>query len=105
MAVAVGLSFHSLIDGLAIAAAVAAEERVTVGWVGLGTALAVILHKPFDAFTVLTLMHSSACRSGLRRAMNVGIALMTPLGAVLASLGLSSLAEVNHVLLGGGLAF
>jgi zinc and cadmium transporter len=104
IAVAVGLGFHSLLDGLAIAAAVAAEAGATVGWVGLGTTLAVILHKPFDAFTVLTLMHSSACGPGLKRAMNVGIALVTPVAVGLASLGLGSMAEANGALLGYGLA-
>jgi len=105
IALAVGLGFHSLLDGLALAAAVAAESHGAGGLVGLGTALAVILHKPFDALAVLTLMHASGCGRGLRRAMNVGIATLAPLGALLASLGLGSVAEVNHELLGCALGF
>lgn len=105
MAMAAGLGLHSLLDGLALAAAVAAESRATGGLVGVGTALAVILHKPFDALAVLTLMHSSGCSLLLKRAMNVGIALLTPLGVVLAALGLGSVAEANHELLGCALGF
>lgn len=38
LAVAVGLSFHSMIDGLALAAAVSADSRALTGLIGLGTA-------------------------------------------------------------------
>ena len=105
MAVALGMAFHSLIDGLALAAAVMAESSSGVGLVGLGTALAVILHKPFDALAVLTLMHSSGCRPGARRLMNGVMALVAPLGVALALLGLGEVAESNHLVLGCALGF
>ncbi len=105
LAVSVGLGFHSLLDGLALAAAVASESRSGVGWVGLGTALAVVLHKPFDALAVMTLMQSNGCSPKLRRAMNFTIALITPLGVALAFLGLGEAAEANHILLGCALGF
>lgn len=105
VAVAIGLGFHSLLDGLALAAAVTAESRSGVGLVGLGTALAVILHKPFDALAVMTLMQSSGCSATLRRVMNITIALIAPLGVALAFLGLGETAEANHVLLGCALGF
>jgi zinc and cadmium transporter len=103
--VSLGLGFHSLLDGLALAAAVTAESRSGVGLVGLGTALAVILHKPFDALAVMTLMQSSGCSARLRRGMNITIALIAPLGVALAFLGLGEAAEANHVLLGCALGF
>jgi zinc and cadmium transporter len=103
--VSLGLGFHSLLDGLALAAAVTAEFRSGVGLVGLGTALAVILHKPFDAMAVMTLMQSSGCSATLRRVMNITIALIAPLGVALAFLGLGEAAEANHVLLGCALGF
>jgi zinc transporter ZupT len=57
--VALGLSLHSGFDGLAMAAAVVSEERGHGLALGLGTALAVILHKPFGALAITTLMAAS----------------------------------------------
>ena len=58
---ALGLTLHSLLDGLALAAAVEATARGK-GLAGIGTALAVSLHKPFDAMAVSTLMaFTAAC--------------------------------------------
>lgn len=105
LAVLLGMSLHSLLDGLALATAVQVEARATAEWVGLGTALAVILHKPFDALTVLTLMRAGGCGAGLRRAVNVGFALVAPLGAVLSFVGLGALVRTHHEILGCALAF
>src|ERR1039457_3769718 len=52
---ALGLSLHWLLDGLAMAAAVEAGVEGHPGLAGFGVALAVILHKPFDALLVSTL--------------------------------------------------
>ena len=49
---ALGLTLHSLLDGLALAAAVVAQSQGHTGLAGYGVALAVILHKPFDAMAV-----------------------------------------------------
>src|SRR5882672_9316568 len=46
---ALGLTLHSLLDGLALAAAVEVQAHGHAGLAGMGVALAVILHKPFDA--------------------------------------------------------
>ena len=105
IAVALGMTFHSIIDGLALAAAVMAESHALVGLVGLGTALAVVLHKPFDALSVLTLMKAGGCGSRSRWVMNVGVALVTPLGAALGFMGLGSVAEANQEVLGCALGF
>lgn len=100
----IGLGMHSVFDGLALAAAVAAESS-GVGFVGLGTAMAVILHKPFDAMAVTTLMHASHTSVGVRRWVNLAFALITPLGVALFALGLGGLAENNDLLVGCALAF
>lgn len=101
---ALGLGLHSLLDGLALAAAVAAGSSQR-GWVGLGAALAVILHKPFDALAVTTLMQAANCAPRTRRLVNVIFALVTPLGALLFALGLGGILEANHAALGAALAF
>jgi zinc and cadmium transporter len=102
---ALGLSLHSLLDGLALAAAVMAEARGHIGLAGLGTALVVILHKPFDAMAISTLMTASGKSRASRQVLNVVFALATPLGAILFCLGADQLADSHAALLGGALAF
>ncbi len=102
---ALGLSLHSLLDGLALAAAVIAEARGHVGLAGVGTALVVILHKPFDAMAISTLMTASGKSRASRQLLNALFALATPLGAVLFCLGANHLTDSHGALLGGALAF
>ena len=80
--VAVGLGLHSAIDGVAVAAAVmAAGGGVLLG--GLGTLLAVLLHKPLDALAVTSLMAAGGWSKRARTLVNAGFALTCPLGAAL----------------------
>jgi zinc and cadmium transporter len=104
-ATTVGMAFHSLLGGVALAAAVAADAPDHHGLVGLGTALVIILHKPFDAMTVSTLMAASGCSRFSRHLLNSVFALVTPLGAVLFYAGASHFAAANPVFLGSALAF
>ncbi len=104
-ATTIGMAFHSLLGGVALAAAVAAEAGGHSGLVGLGTALVIILHKPFDAMTVSTLMAASGCSRFSRHVLNGLFALATPLGAVLFYAGASHLFGSNPAFLGGALAF
>lgn len=106
LATAVGLSLHSITGGVALAAAVVSEVQVHGGvLVGLGTALAIILHKPFDAITILTLMLSEGCSRKSRHVLNGLFALMTPLGMGLFYVGATHFAQDNPVVLGAALAF
>ena len=104
MGTTLGLGLHSIFDGLALAAAVAAEPS-GAGLIGFGTALAVILHKPFDAMAVTTLMHAGRASCASRRWVNLAFALITPLGVALFALGFGGLTEANEVLVGCALAF
>jgi zinc and cadmium transporter len=101
---ALGLGLHSLMDGVALAAAVAAGSDQS-SWVGFGAALAVILHKPFDAMAVMTLVEASGCKPKTRRLINISFALVTPLGALLFALGMGNMLMANEALLGAALAF
>jgi len=103
--VALGLSLHSVFDGLAMAAAVASGARGHGEALGLGTALAVILHKPFGALAITTLMAASGvprCRCHL---VSGAFALVTPVGALLFFLGAGHLANTHPIWLGSALAF
>jgi zinc and cadmium transporter len=102
---ALGLALHSLLDGLALAAAVAAGAQVRGGLAGFGVALAVILHKPFDAMAVSTLMAASGRSRFSRQVLNGLFALATPLGVVLFYFGAGHFAQANAAFLGCALAF
>ena len=101
---ALGLTLHSLLDGLALAAAVAAGARGHAKLAGLGVALVVILHKPFDAMAVSTLMAASGKSHFSRHILNGLFALASPIGAALFYLGANQFAA-NTPLLGYALAF
>jgi len=105
VATTLGMSFHSLLGGVALAAAVAAESGRFGVTVGLGTALVIILHKPFDAMTVSTLMAASGCSRASRHILNGLFALVTPAGALLFFFGASHFFGVNSAFVGSALAF
>jgi len=100
-----GLTLHSLLDGLALAASVAAGAEGHAKLAGLGVALVVILHKPFDAMAVSTLMAAGGSSRFMRHVLNGIFALASPLGAVLFYVGASHLAGGNAPVLGCALAF
>ncbi len=101
----IGLSLHSLVDGVALAsAAFVGTEHGSPG-AGIGVALAVILHKPFGAMAISTLMVANGCSRALRQLINVLFALVTPSGAVLFSLGASHFVGANPAFQGNALAF
>jgi zinc and cadmium transporter len=102
---ALGLTLHSLLDGLAIAAAVEAGAHGRVGLAGFGVALAVILHKPFDAMAVSTLMTAGGSSRFSRQLLNALFSLASPLGVGLFYLGANHFADSNAVFLGCALAF
>lgn len=102
---ALGLTLHSLLDGLALAASVEAGARIHVPLAGLGVALVVILHKPFDAMAISTLMTAGGSSRLSRHVLNSLFALASPIGAVLFYLGASRFAGSDVAFLGLALAF
>ncbi len=104
---ALGLTLHALIDGVALASAVAIEARHAAppGLFGAGAFLAIALHTPLDSLSIATLMASTGWSSRLRAAVVGGFALMCPVGAVLFTLGTAGLADQHLTVLGAALAF
>jgi zinc and cadmium transporter len=101
----IGLTFHSLLDGLALAAAVEAGRHGNAKIAGLGVALVVILHKPFDAMAVSTLMAAGGKSRLSRHVLNGLFALASPLGAALFYVGASQFAGGDTPVLGYALGF
>ena len=81
------------------------RQTANLALAGLGVALVVILHKPFDAMAVSTLMAASGSSKMSRHVLNGLFALASPLGAVLFYFGANLLSGGSAPVLGGALAF
>ena len=101
LGVALGLSLHTAIDGMALVASVETEVALAESvpaksnqhagfslW-GLGTFLAILLHKPLDALSITSLMAAGGWSVRRRQLVNAGFAMMCPIGAFLAFFGLN----------------
>jgi zinc and cadmium transporter len=112
LGVFIGLALHTLIDGVALAAAldVAASERTnagisTIAAAAAGTFLAILLHKPLDAVSITSLMSAGGWSARGRLFVNLAFSLMCPLGAFLYVMGASSLPIDQRLVTGAALAF
>lgn len=103
-AAAFGLAAHSLAGGVALASAVAAGRGLNaMAW---GVFLATALHKPADALTIVSLMLRAGVPRLRAHLVNLGFALMIPLGVALFFLGIQGLSPASAVgLTSNALAF
>lgn len=100
---ALGLTLHSLLDGLALAASIDAAPNIA--WAGLAVFLVIFLHRPLDSMTLLTLMSVGGWSRPARHLVNALFALVVPVGAAL-YFGLSHWSvEAGHEIVGPALAF
>ncbi|HJS08784.1 MAG TPA: ZIP family metal transporter [Pirellulales bacterium] len=101
-----GLTVHSLVDGIALGAAIAAEwDHSETLLAGFGYFLAVLLHKPFDSLSITSLMLASGWSAGWRNAVNFAYALVAPVGVLAFYSGLEQAGEATAAILGGTLCF
>lgn len=100
-----GLGLHTVMDGVALGASVAADAShgAWLGLAGLGTFLAVALHKPLDAFAISSVMASGGWSFPQRSVVNLTFGLCCPIGAGLFYFGATRL-ELGGSFLGYGLA-
>jgi len=100
-----GLLLHTLVDGIALSASVIAESEhgAWLGLGGLGTFLAVALHKPLDAFAITSVMNRQHWSINAQWVANVIFSLACPLGALAFYFGVRG-PVANPALLGWGLA-
>jgi zinc and cadmium transporter len=94
---ALGLSVHTLVDGVALGA-VLHSGGTGVGILGLGVFLAIMLHKPLDAMSIEMVMTATGWRLNHRRIVNVVFASLCPLAAIGVFFGLDILGEYHTVL-------
>jgi len=84
---ALGLTLHSIIAGVALAASV---QHGHGNWplAGLGTFIVIMLHKPFDSMTIATLMARGGWSTGWKHLVNGLFSLAIPLGAFIFQVGI-----------------
>ncbi len=98
-----GLAIHTIIDGIALAAAVTGSSVASLA--GVGVFLAIVLHKPLDALSITSLMAAKGWNLNQQLVVNLVFATMCPLGAILFAFGVGSMAEGSEMVLGVALAF
>ena len=98
-----GLAIHTIIDGIALAAAVSGSSAVSLS--GLGVFLAIVLHKPLDALSITSLMAARGWTLYQQLTVNLVFATMCPLGAILFAVSVDSLVDSRDMILGYALAF
>ena len=105
---AFGLAVHSLVGGVALASAVAADfqERSALGAAGFGVLLATLVHKPADALTITTLMMRGGSSRPVVHLVNLGFGLIIPAGVLLFLMGSAGIGPgATSSLTAGALSF
>jgi zinc and cadmium transporter len=100
-----GLAIHTLIDGIALAAAVQQGSRNDFSIASLGVFLAIVLHKPLDALSITSLMAARGWDISKQLTVNLVFSLMCPLGAILFAIGVDQFVDFRDTILGIALAF
>jgi zinc and cadmium transporter len=86
---------------LVIYCALVLAAALAGGWL----ILAVVLHKPFGAMAISTLMTAEGCSRFLRQIVNWFFALVTPVGALVFFFGVDYFAGASEAAQGNALAF
>lgn len=99
-----GLAVHTILDGIALAAACQSEASATNWLAGLGTFLAIVMHKPLDALSITSLMAARGWPMSRQFFVNLIFATMCPLGALLFALSIDQIVSWREWILGLALA-
>ena len=101
-----GLAVHTLSDGVALAASVAVGRGAAAASViGLGTFLAILLHKPLDAFSITSVMVAAGWRRRWIDGVNLLFALMCPAGALCSYFAMQGFTANQNLVIGAALGF
>lgn len=105
--VALGLGVHTAIEGTALGTSMQMEPQHAGGGalVGLGVFLAILLHKPLEAYSIIGMMKSAGHSQRTRTWANVGFALLCPVVALASFGGVELLGPKAEAVVGCVLAF
>ena len=103
LGIALGLSLHTVTEGVALSASARIDEGLLPG---LAVFIAIMLHKPLDAYSVIGMMNSAGYGRRARNLANVAFALLCPLVAAVSFWGVGMIGAWNEaVVIGYTLAF
>ena len=107
LGVALGLGLHTVTEGVALGASIQfgiLDEGISM-LPGLAVFFAILLHKPLDAYSIISLMKSAGHGRRSRRAANIGFALLCPIVALASFWGVGIFAWEGGTMIGYILAF
>ncbi|MFP6668228.1 MAG: ZIP family metal transporter [Pirellulales bacterium] len=101
-----GLSLHTLLDGVALSASVLNDKQEMPDAVLLGFAVfvGILLHKPLDSLSITALMAAGGWSRRSQQLANCAYATMCPIGAMLFYLGVQQ-SPTQETVIGIALAF
>lgn len=103
LGIALGLSLHTVTEGVALGASVKIDEGLLPG---LAVFIAIMLHKPLDAYSIIGMMQSAGYNLRARNLANVAFALLCPVVAVASFWGVGMMGPMEEgVVIGYTLAF
>ena len=103
LGIALGLSLHTVTEGVALSASARIDEGLLPG---LAVFIAIMLHKPLDAYSVIGMMNSAGYGRRARNLANAGFALLCPLVAAVSFWGVGMIGAWDEaVVIGYTLAF
>ena len=103
LGIALGLSLHTVTEGAALGASVRIDEGLLPG---LAVFIAIMLHKPLDAYSIIGMMNSGGFGLRARNLSNIGFALLCPVVAAASFWGVGMLGHLEEgVVIGYTLAF
>ncbi len=105
--IALGLGLHAVTEGVALGASMRndALHQGEAALAGLGVFLAVLIHKPLDAYSIVGTMRAAGRSRRARATANLGFALVVPLTALAAFSGVRLLGPAEEAVVGRALAF
>ena len=107
LSVALGLGLHTITEGVALGTSIQVallDDHLTV-LPGLAVFFAILMHKPLDAYSILSLMKSDGHSRRSRRAANVGFAMLCPIVALATFWGVGAFAWGEGTIIGYILTF
>lgn len=97
--VATGLGLHTITEGIALGASMRVGLMHDGGTMlaGLGVFLAIMMHKPLDAYSIIGLMRVSGYKNRACTLTNIGFALLCPLVTVFTFFGVGLLSQLDEM--------
>ena len=103
--IVIGLGVHALTEGMAISSTIRITEHSYSGLAGFGVFLAIMLHKPLDSLSIVSIMAEKGQSVYRQRLANFCFALVCPIAIFVAYWAPSQLEESQSYAIGSALAF